>query len=226
MNKIEVIGWTVEDAINIEKGNGDRIELLVELEHGGLTPPVQLVKDVLAAVNIPVRVMVRDIYESFVYDNEVHQSHLNFINEIKKFKPEGIVYGSLTAQNEINYSQLKDVIEAKGEMKLTFNRAFDELDENSSLQALEKLKEYEIDTILTSGNSKSALEGKENIRKYILNSENIQILPGSKIDLSNCLEIKNYTKANWLHIGMAVRDKNGNIDMEKIKKMKEVINNG
>ena len=200
MNKIEVIAWTVEDAIRIEKGNADRIELLVELEFGGLTPPISLVKKVVEAVNIPVIVMVRDKHENFVYDENMHQSHLKFIEEIKKINPEGIVYGSLTPIHRINYSQLEDVINVMGDMKLTFNRAFDELTEEDAFFSLEKLKEYNVDTLLTSGNSSKAIDGKENIKQYNLNSGKITILPGSGIDFNNCLEIKNYTKTNWIHV--------------------------
>lgn len=41
---IEIIASTLRDAMNIEKGGGDRIELVSALSEGGLTPSIGLIK--------------------------------------------------------------------------------------------------------------------------------------------------------------------------------------
>ena len=61
-NKVEAIAWSVEDAKRIVEAGADRIELIVNLNEGGLTPPYELVKQVCeVSGDVPVRVMVRDI---------------------------------------------------------------------------------------------------------------------------------------------------------------------
>ena len=60
---LEIIAETVEDAREAEQGGAGRIELVRDLDRGGLTPP-PLIEAVLKAVRIPVRVMVRES-ESF-----------------------------------------------------------------------------------------------------------------------------------------------------------------
>lgn len=224
MNKLEVIAWTVDDAVRIEKGGADRIELVVDLDRGGLTPPRNLVEQVLNSVRIPVRVMVRDTDKSFTYDEITFNQMLLYIEAIKELRPEGIVFGSITEDGLIDFNQLRQVIEAKGDMKLTFHRAFDELDQSIVMDQFDQLSRYEVDTILSSGTEKTALEGAETL-KQLVNKQSINILPGSGINLDNYKEVLKKTKANYLHVGYAVRDNDGNIDIDKVKQMKEGINN-
>lgn len=222
MKKIEVIAWTVEDAILIEEGGADRIELVVELERGGLTPPLELAKTVVNSVNIPVRVMVRDTDESFIYDEETMNSHIEYVKQVKQINPEGIIFGSLTKEGNIDFDQLKSLIDIKGDMKFIFHRAFDELKDNWK-EEFEKLSKYNVDTLLTSGTKENAEEGID-ILKELVSLKTINILPGKSIGIDNARKIINETNADWIHVGYSVRDENGNIDIDKIKKLKESIN--
>lgn len=224
MNKLEVIAWSMDDAIKIEQAGADRIELVIDLEKGGLTPPLELVKQVIDTVKIPVRVMVRDTDASFVYDKETMDKHLMFITALKDIKPEGIVFGSLTKDNKIDFKQLKQVIDVKGDMRLTFHRAFDELDSSIALKQFDELSKYDVDTLLTSGLEASALKGSEFIKKLI-DKRTINILPGKSIDFSNYKDILKETHAKYLHVGYSVRDKQGNIDIELIEELKKGMNN-
>lgn len=222
MAKLEVIAWTVEDAKRIEEGGADRIELVVDLEKGGLTPPIELTKKVVEAVNIPVRVMVRDSDQSFTYTNEEMQSHINYVKQLTQLpkKPEGIVFGSLTVDKEINYRQIQEIIEVKKDMKLTYHRAFDELHEPHAKASLKILSILDVDTVLTSGLAADALDGSELI-KELIGLTKINILPGKSIELHNYKEILQKTNADYLHVGYGVRDENLNIDIDKIKQFKE-----
>lgn len=224
MNKLEVIAWSVDDAIRIEEGGADRIELVVDLDKGGLTPPLDLVKKVVEKVNIPVRVMIRDKWDSFVYDDEMMQGHLIYIELLQHINPEGIVFGSLTDKDLIDFDQLNEVIKVKGNMKLTFHRAFDELRSKVALKQFRHLAKYDVDTLLTSGLENSAWEGRKLIKKLI-DKEKINILPGKSIDINNYQGIIKETGATYIHVGYAVRDKDGRIDINLIKKMKEGMNN-
>ncbi len=226
MNKLEVIAWSLEDAINIEKAGAHRIELVADLERGGLTPDLNLVKDIVENVKIPVRVMVRCTDESFVYNKEQMNEHISYIHKLKDINPEGIVFGSLTDNGEINFEQLEEVINAKGDMKLAFHRAFDELDSSIALEQFDKLSNYDVDTLLTSGTKTSALEGKE-IIKQLVDRKTINILPGKSISISNSKDIAEYTGAEYIHVGYSARtieSIEGEIDYNKIEELIKSIN--
>ncbi len=224
MSKLEVIAWSVEDAIRIEEAGADRIELVVELEKGGLTPSLDLVSKVLKSVKIPVMVMVRNVSESFIYSDEVMEQHIKYIEELKLLKPEGIVFGSLTKEGRINFDQLNQVIEAKGDLKLTFHRAFDELNSLIAMKEFHTLSRYNVDFLLTSGLKENALKGLSFIKKLV-DQKTISILAGKGVDMNNYKEINSLSGADFLHVGYSVRDKENKIDINLIKVLKKGIKN-
>ena len=57
---LEVIACSVEDAIQAEEGGADRLEIVSDLDVGGLTPPLELVREIRSEVNLPLRVMLRE----------------------------------------------------------------------------------------------------------------------------------------------------------------------
>lgn len=222
--KIEVIAITLKDAIDIEKAGGDRIELVKDLSKGGLTPDISLVEEISKNISIPMRVMVRDISDSFIYNEEIMRSQIDYIQKLRKFNLDGIVFGSLTNEGKINEKQLNEVVKSLGNMKLTFHRAFDEINSDYLIKTLKILEKYKnVDTILTSGQEKSALDGIELITK-LRKLTKLNILPGVGIDENNCKKIVEISKANFIHIGNGVRDKTNNISKKKILKIKELIN--
>ena len=57
---LEVIACSVADAIEAQKGGASRLEVVRDLDRGGLTPPIELVRAIKEAVDLPLRVMVRE----------------------------------------------------------------------------------------------------------------------------------------------------------------------
>ena len=57
---LEVIVQSVADAAEAEAGGADRLEVVREIERDGLTPPLDLVRSIIAATSLPLRVMVRE----------------------------------------------------------------------------------------------------------------------------------------------------------------------
>jgi len=222
-NKIEVISWNAKDAKLIEEAGADRIELVADLSNGGITPPLEIVKKTCEATNLPIRVMIRDTYDSFVYDEKTMENHIKFIKDINKLNVEGIVFGSLTKDNRINFDDLEKVIEAKGEMKLTFHRAFDELDENNALVDFKKLSTYDVDCLLTSGTKINAEKGSLFIKKLVNLNTNITILAGKSISIKNAKKIIDETGVDFIHIGLSVREDETINTAISINKIKEII---
>jgi len=225
-NKVEVIAWTVEDAKRIEAAGADRIELIVDLKKGGLTPPYELVKEVSEIATIPVRVMVRDTWDSFVYSKEVMDSHIKYIESMRDLNIEGIIFGSLDETGKLNLKDLERVIAAKGNLKLTYHRAFDELDEKDAVEEFRKLSKYDIDWLLTAGTKTNAQDGIPVIKKLV-EEKTINVLAGTSISIKNAQYIIDETGVNFIHVGTSVREDHTadtELNIDKIKALIEEIN--
>ena len=57
---LEIIACSVEDAVAAELGGADRLEIISHYEVGGLTPPIEMVREITAKIKIPLRVMLRE----------------------------------------------------------------------------------------------------------------------------------------------------------------------
>lgn len=217
---LEVIATNLKDAIDIKKYGGDRIELAVNMEEGGLTPSIELTKEVCEAVDIPVYVMVRPHGKSFVYNEEDKKTILNDIKAIAKTKAKGIVFGALTEELTVDESLLKEVIKAKGHLKLTFHRAFDRT--RGIFEAFDVLKKYDIERILTSGGENRAAEAIENLLmlKELADKVDIKILVGAGINVNN---VNLFLDFDEVHIGSGVKyDYNNDNDISP-KLMDQVL---
>src|SRR6476659_7771666 len=57
---LEVIVQTVEDARAAEAGGADRLEVVRDINHDGLTPSLGVVRAIQSVTRLPLRVMVRE----------------------------------------------------------------------------------------------------------------------------------------------------------------------
>lgn len=224
--KLEIIATSLEDALKIEEGGANRIELVKDIKVGGLTPRISLIKKITKQVKIPVYVMLRPHSASFIYDEEDVKRILKDLKKIKKTKAKGIVFGALTKDNLIDEKLLKIIIENKGHLNLTFHRAIDE--SVDPVSAMKTLTKYKIERVLTSGGKKTALEGLETISKMtdLANKSNILILIGGGLNKENVKALLKKGKFNEMHFGSGVRfnrNNNNKIDVNIIKNIKALI---
>lgn len=151
--RLEVIACSVADARAAEVGGADRLEIISHFAVGGLTPPLALVREIMAAVSLPVRVMLRES-ENFQVDDEAEKRRLcelaaELAAELNGWRVDGIVCGFLR-DGAIDHELLARVLNCAPHTKVTFHRAFEEL--SDPLAAINELKRYpQVDRILTSG---------------------------------------------------------------------------
>ena len=177
---LEVIADTVEDAQQAEQGGAGRIELVRDVQRGGLTPAPGLIEAVLKAVRIPVRVMLRDS-EPFELADPGEPGRLNeAARAAHACGVSGFVIGFLRG----GAPDLTPVREAMGALTtaVTFHRAFDEAAD--SLAALTVLAgERRVDRVLTSGGAgdwPARLARLRTLRRTA--PPQLTILPGGGID--------------------------------------------
>ncbi|HAF21471.1 MAG TPA: hypothetical protein DCK93_00940, partial [Blastocatellia bacterium] len=92
---LEVIACSVADAIEAERGGASRLEIIRDFERGGLTPPLQLVRDIVAAVSVPVRVMLRES-DGYTIGGEAEIERLcKSAHHLSALQIDGVVLGFL-----------------------------------------------------------------------------------------------------------------------------------
>ena len=89
-------------AIQAEQDGADRIELCNNLELDGLTPDVNVIKNTLISVNIPIKVMIRPRAGNFIYHYEDVKKMERDIDFCKDMNISEVVIGALTNSANID----------------------------------------------------------------------------------------------------------------------------
>ena len=199
---LEVIVETVEDALEAEDGGAGRLELVRDLGRGGLTPEPRLLEEMVKAVRIPVRVMLRDSEPFELADRAEPRRLHDAARHAHECGAAGFVVGFLLDGAPC----LGAIQEVVGGLRgpVTFHRAFDAAaDHLAAVAAI--AAEPRIDRILTSGG-----EGDWPVRFARLRNfrdaapPRLTILPGGGLDADalRALAADGFPEA---HIGRAAR---------------------
>ncbi len=197
--KIEICTGSYLDGLNAYKGKAKRIELNSALHLGGLTPTIASLKLLKQDTDLEIICMVRPRAGGFNYtDNEFRQMCLE-AKLLLENGADGIAFGILNNEFQIDDRNIELFKLVKSYNKqAVFHRAFDQT--NNPYLSIEKLIELGFDRVLTSGQKKTALEGKELIKDLELKYGNkIEILAGSGINDTNAKEFVEYTNIKQIH---------------------------
>ncbi|AQU80736.1 MULTISPECIES: copper homeostasis protein CutC [Planococcus] len=208
---IEVIVQNEQEAIQAEKMGAARLELVSSIDEGGLTPSFETIKQVLNSVTVPVQVMIRPHSRDFFYSDSEMNTIIEDVKNVLNLGGHGIVFGALTKDYAIDEQALEKVIAVSDQLDITFHRAFDEIDDQ--LYAYRALANYkkQVKRILTSGGHVDCLRGKNQLRKLVELSKEMEgpsILCGGGLTPTNIEEIHQTVRASEYHLGSGVR-KNG-----------------
>lgn len=204
MPLLEVIACSVADAIEAEKGGAGRLEIGSELKRGGLTPPFELVEEITQAVDLPVRVMLResDGYETGGED-EVERLCLD-AKRFASLEVDGFVLGFLR-DGEVDIDLTQRVLACAPYTRATFHHAFE--DAGDKLRALSAIKQLpQVDRVLSHG-GKDDLESRvRRLSEYErVAAPELMILAGGSIDVGVISKIARETRIREFHVGRAAR---------------------
>lgn len=225
---LEVIATTRQDAERAEAGGADRIELVADLRQGGLTPDMALVKQITAAVKLPVHVMIRPHARSFQMSKSDIADMVTSIQQAEQAGAAALVWGVLTPELEID-QQAVEILLAASALPVTFHRAFDEM--KHQIEALHRLLAYkQIRSVLTSGGAASVLQAVEQMTELeaiaIAKSHSLYILAGGGLTLESLKSFVLATRVRAVHLGTGVRT-NMNVDEpvaeEKVKQARTIL---
>ena len=205
------------------EGNADRIELCSSLNHGGLTPTVELMKQASES-KIPLRIMVRPKSANFHYSpSDVNQMKKD-IDMAHYFGFEGIVFGATSTNGCIDQAILEKLVEHASGLKKTLHRAIDTI--SKPVSAVEIATDLGFDCILSSGGAKTANDGLSVLKEmHIKALGKIEIMPGSGINPENAQKIALSSNFNWIHSSCSGIFENSSFtDSNKIISIKNEIN--
>ncbi|GHH90812.1 copper homeostasis protein CutC [Streptomyces capillispiralis] len=144
---LEVIALDVEDAVAARDGGADRLELVADMAADGLTPPTATVAGIRAAVDLPVRVMVR-LADGFAAGDVGRL--VRAARALREAGAEEFVLGFLDAQGSVDAGAVERVVDALEGCRWTFHRAIDRAADRDALRKqLDGLPG--LDTYLTAG---------------------------------------------------------------------------
>lgn len=199
----------------------DRIEFCADGHLGGTTPDVEELRYLKSKYQKPIYVMIRPKGGDFFYSNEEFQQMKDSIIAFNKAGADGFVFGILTKNNEIDSEKCKILINLTQGKPCTFHRAFD--DTPNLDQATKTLIDLGFKTILTSGGTSSAMEGKETLKRLIKQYNNeINILIGGGVRSNNISELKQATNGTHFH-SSAILDYEIFANENEIKQLKKNI---
>ncbi len=190
---------SVESAIEAEKGGANRLELCANLIIGGTSPSLALFKKVKEKTNIKINVLLRPRFGDFLYSDYEFEILKEEVKQFKEAGADGVVIGCLRSDGTIDSSKMEELIALAEGMHITMHRAFD-MTENP-YEALREVKRLGVNTILTSGQRNTALEGKELIKALIEEAgDDLEILVGSGVNAEVIREFLCESKAWAFHM--------------------------
>ncbi len=196
--KFEICANSVASCVEAQKGGADRVELCAAIPEGGTTPSYGQMAMARELLDIKLHVIIRPRAGDFLYSEQEHQIMLKDIEIAKSVGVDGVVIGCLTADGSIDMARNQSLIDAAGDMSITFHRAFDMC--RAPFESLEKIIALGCNRILTSGQRPRAEQGIPLLKQLVAQAKDrIIIMPGSGINESNIKKIAEETGAKEFH---------------------------
>jgi len=143
----------------------DRLELCSALAVGGLTPYAELLAQIRAESDIPVRCLVRSRAGDFLYTKEELLMMAAQIEQLRKAGADGFVIGCLDADGDLDAAAMEPLLIAAKGTGLTLHRCIDV--SRDPCKTYLDAAALGFDTILTSGAAGNCLAGMETIRQLL-----------------------------------------------------------
>lgn len=202
MRILEVCAGDLASVQAAVDGGASRVELCSALEEGGITPSAGFISEaaaILRPAGVRLHVLIRPRGGDFAYSPAEFRSMLADIKMISALGlADGVVIGALNPDGTINIAQCRAMIEAAGDLSVTFHRAFDRV--RDPLEALEQIINLKCDRLLTSGQASSAFEGTHLLRQLVDKAgQRLSIIAAGGVNPGNAAEILQRSGASEIH---------------------------
>lgn len=196
---LEVCVDSLESAMAAQEGGAHRIELCANLYEGGTTPSAAVIELARKYLSLNIYVMIRPRGGDFLYSDLEFEIMKREIEVTKKLKADGVVFGILDENGNVDILRTKELVELAKPMNVTFHRAFDMT--RNPYQALEDIIQTGANRLLTSGMMNDAPTGAWMITALLERAKDrIIIMPGAGINKDNIKDMISITGAKEYHL--------------------------
>ncbi|GAA1006185.1 copper homeostasis protein CutC [Nocardiopsis tropica] len=129
---LEVIALDAADAVATQEGGADRVELVSDMAADGLSPTPRTVAEVRAAVDIPIRVMIRRTNGFAAGDVD---DLLRRADTLRDAGAEEFVLGFLSPDGDPDLPAIERIVHELHGAPWTFHRAIDHCADRAALRA-------------------------------------------------------------------------------------------
>ena len=151
MKLLEVCVDSLASARAAKQGGADRLEFCSALAVGGLTPYANLLRQIKAELDLPVRCLMRPRAGDFLYTRDELELLCRQIETLRSAGADGFVIGALTPEGALDLPAMRALLDACGGAPVTLHRCIDvSRDLCATYRAAAALG---IDTVLTSAGS-------------------------------------------------------------------------
>ncbi len=197
--QFEVCANSVESCLAAQAGGADRVELCAGIPEGGTTPSygeIAVAREILNSTLL--HVIIRPRGGDFLYSPVERRIMLKDICNARKLGADGLVFGCLTAQGDIDIPFMKQLMETSQGIPVTFHRAFDVC--RNPQEALEQIIELGCSRILTSGQQSTAEQGIPLLKELQQQAAGrITLLAGCGVNENNIARIATETGIREFH---------------------------
>lgn len=219
---LEVIALDATDARSAVDGGADRLELVSSMQYSGFNPSLEAFGSIRAAVNVPLRVMIR-LRDGFLTGGSGAVNALaTSVKQLREAGADEFVMGWLDANGAVDVAALETVLDALGGAPWTFHKAIDKAaDRDAVYAAIRGLPG--LDTVLTSGGPFPAAQGIETLAaeaaREAASPNGLKLLVGGGLKLADVPSLR-AAGLTGFHIGTAARfseDWNGPVDADLVR---------
>lgn len=221
---LEVIALDAQDAVAAQAGGADRLELVSDMAADGLTPPRETFAAIRAAVDIPLRVMLRQ--EDGFAAGDIDRL-LGRLSELREAGADQFVFGFLDQDGHADLVAVERLVAELDGCPWTFHRAIDRATDRGSLR--KQLADLPgLDTYLTAGAATGVDDGVPTLLDEAARSREPgfepQILVGGGLRLEHLPSLR-AAGLDAFHIGGAARPHgwSGPVDPAAVRTWRETI---
>lgn len=197
--QFEICTNSVESCMAAQAGGANRVELCAGIPEGGTTPSygeIAIARELLKETKL--HVIIRPRGGDFLYSPVEVRTMLKDIEVARTLGVDGVVFGCLTANGEIDLAMMKELMAASKGLSVTFHRAFDVCQDAS--KTLEQIIELGCNRILTSGQQPNAEVGIPLLQELHKQADGrIILLAGCGVNEKNIHRIACETGINEFH---------------------------
>ncbi|MGW0858407.1 copper homeostasis protein CutC [Streptomyces sp. NPDC002690] len=221
---LEVIALDAQDAVAAQAGGADRLELVTDMAADGLTPSRETFAAIRAAVDIPLRVMLRQ--EDGFATGDIDRL-LGRLGELREAGADQFVFGFLDRDGHADLVAVERLVAELDGCPWTFHRAIDRATDRGSLR--KQLADLPgLDTYLTAGAATGVDDGVPTLLDEASRSNEPgyepQILVGGGLRLEHLPSLR-AAGLDAFHIGGAARPHGwtGPVDEAAVRTWREAV---